>query len=99
MGGGRQSNREGHGRSEEGWRVGRRKQEEGGRVLVLAWDCYIDILRYAAIWVHHQNLSIHLQKHCSKTFIDEFLRYFLSQSHSPFLTYAHINMERTQCSA
>ena len=29
--GGRQSNREGHGRIEEGWRVGRRKQEEGRR--------------------------------------------------------------------
>ena len=32
---------------------------------MLAWNCYIDILRYAAIWAHHQNLSlsIHLQRH------------------------------------
>ena len=32
-------------------------------LLVLAWNCYIDILRYAAIWAHHQNLSIHLQRY------------------------------------
>ena len=41
----------------------------------------IDILSYSANWAHHQNLSIHLQRHHS---IDGFLRYFLRQS--PMLT-------------
>ena len=55
--------------------------------------CHSD---YAAIWVHHQNLSIHLQRHQGP--IDEFLLkiHLQCQSHSPFLTSAHkVNMELT----
>ena len=57
------------------------------RLLVLAWDCY---------W--HSEICCNLgtppelfnsSSKTPRTSKDEFLRYFLSQSHSPFLTYAH----------